>query len=74
MSHATFPGIVIASSMGVSLFVGGTVFGFVVVAAVLLLGASRVVDDSSVIGVVLAGSFALGVLIVASRPGSSTET
>jgi manganese/iron transport system permease protein len=73
ISHATFPGVVIASMLGLSLFVGGTAFGFVVVAAVLLLGTARVLDDSSVIGVVLAGSFALGVLLLSTRPSSSRD-
>jgi ABC-type Mn2+/Zn2+ transport system permease subunit len=73
MSHATFPGVVIASVVGFGLFLGGTAFGFVVVAAMLLLGANRVLDDSSAVGVVLAGSFALGVLILSSQPGSSQD-
>lgn len=73
MSHATFPGVVIASVLGLSLFVGGAVFGLVVVALVLLLGAQRVLDDTAVIGVVLAGSFALGVLILSTRASSSKD-
>jgi ABC-type Mn2+/Zn2+ transport system permease subunit len=73
MSHATFPGVVIASALGFSLFVGGTTFGFLVVVAMLVLGANRVLDDSSAVGVVLAGSFALGVLILSARPGSSRD-
>ena len=73
MSHATFPGVVIASVLGLSLFVGGTVFGFVVVALVLTFGARRVLDDTAVIGVVLAGSFALGVLILSTRASSSKD-
>src|SRR5207248_1915986 len=35
MSHATFPGVVLASVVGVSLFLGGTAFGLVVVALVV---------------------------------------
>jgi ABC-type Mn2+/Zn2+ transport system permease subunit len=73
MSHATFPGVVIASTLGISLYIGGTAYGLLVVAAVLVLGASRVLDDASVIGVVLAGSFALGVLILSAQPSSSTD-
>jgi manganese/iron transport system permease protein len=73
MSHATFPGVAIASVLGISLFVGGTTFGFLVVAAVLVLGASKALDDASVIGVVLAGSFALGVLVLSASPGSSKD-
>ena len=73
MSHATFPGVVIASVVGFNLFLGGSLFGLVVVLAVVALGASKVLDDATVIGVVLAGSFALGVLIVSAQPSSSTD-
>ncbi|MDQ3898683.1 MAG: metal ABC transporter permease, partial [Actinomycetota bacterium] len=73
MSHATFPGVVIASVAGFSLFLGGSAFGLVVVVAVVALGASKVLDDATVIGVVLAGSFALGVLIMSARPSSSKD-
>jgi manganese/iron transport system permease protein len=73
MSHATFPGVVLASVAGVSLFLGGSAFGLVVVVAVVLLGRSKVLDDATVIGVVLAGSFALGVLVLSARPSSSKD-
>lgn len=73
MSHATFPGVVLASTLGVSLFVGGTAFGFVVVGAVLLFGTGRVLDNTAVIGVVLAGSFALGMMILSTRASSSKD-
>lgn len=73
MSHATFPGVVVASAVGFNLFLGGSAFGLVVVLAVVALGASKVLDDATVIGVVLAGSFALGVLIASARPSSSKD-
>lgn len=73
MSHATFPGVVLASVAGISLFVGGTAFGLVVVAAVVALGSRRVLDDSSVIGVVLAASFALGVVVLSARAGATAD-
>jgi ABC-type Mn2+/Zn2+ transport system permease subunit len=73
MSHATFPGIVIASTLGFSLFLGGASFGLVVVAVVLILGAERALDDTAVIAVVLAGSFAIGMMILSTRPSPSTE-
>jgi len=73
MSHATFPGVVLASVVGVSLFVGGIGFGLLVVLALVGLGSVRTLDESSAIGVVLAGSFALGVLVLSSRPGASRD-
>jgi ABC-type Mn2+/Zn2+ transport system permease subunit len=73
MSHATFPGVVLASVAGISIFVGGWAFGMVVVGVVVALGTVRVLDDSSVIGVVLAGTFAIGVLVQSARPGGSKD-
>jgi len=73
MSHATFPGVVLASVAGVSLFVGGSAFGLLVVAAVVALGSRRALDDSSVIGVVLAASFAFGVVVLSARTGATAD-
>lgn len=73
MSHATFPGVVLASVLGFSLFLGGTGFGLLVVLAIVALGSLRALDDSSAIGVVLAGSFAIGVLVLSSRTGASKD-
>lgn len=73
MSHATFPGVAIASALGISLFIGGTAFGLLVVGALLVFGAGRALDESSIIGVVLSGTFALGVLVVSARPGASKD-
>ena len=73
MSHAMFPGVVLASVLGISLFVGGASFGLVVVLAITAIGASRVLDQSSAIGVVLAGAFAVGVLVLSAQPGSSRD-
>lgn len=73
MSHATFPGVALASVIGVSIFVGGIGAGLVVVLAVLVVGRVASLDDASAIGVVLAGSFAVGVLILSARAGASRD-
>jgi len=73
VSHATFPGVVLASVAGFSLFLGGSAFGLIVVLAVVALGASKVLDDDTVVGVVLAGSFAFGVLVLSAQPSSSKD-
>ncbi len=73
MSHATFPGVVLASIAGVSLFLGGTIFGLLVVVLLVVLGLQRSVDDTSLVGVVLAGSFATGILLQSARSGGSKE-
>lgn len=73
MSHATFPGVVLASMLGISLFLGGTAFGLLVVVLLVVLGLQRAVDDTSLVGVVLAGSFAVGILLQSARSGGSKE-
>jgi manganese/iron transport system permease protein len=73
MSHATFPGVVLGSLLGVSLFAGGAVFGVAVALVIVALGSIRQIDDSSAIGIVLAGSFALGVLVLSAQPGASKD-
>jgi ABC-type Mn2+/Zn2+ transport system permease subunit len=73
LTHATFPGLVIAEMIGISLFTGTVVFGLVVVALIALLGRVRSLDASAATGVVLAGGFALGVVLISSQPGFSKD-
>lgn len=73
LGHATFPGIVLASLLGIDLFLGAGVFGALVVVAVALLGARERIDATSAIGVVLAGAFALGVLLLSARSGFTKD-
>ena len=73
MSHATFPGVVFGSLLGVSLFAGGALFGVAVALVIVALGALGEVDDSSAIGIVLAGSFAVGVLVLSAQPSGSKD-
>lgn len=73
MSHATFPGVVLASIAGFSLFIGGWTFGLLVALLVAALGANRALDETSAVGVVLAGSFAVGVLVISARPDASRD-
>jgi ABC-type Mn2+/Zn2+ transport system permease subunit len=73
MGHATFPGVVLASLLGLDLLLGAGAFGLVVVVAVAALGATRRVDETSAIGIVLSGAFALGVLLIATQAGFSRD-
>lgn len=73
LGHATFPGLVLASIGGVSLLLGAGLFGVLIVLAVGLLPARDRVDDASAVGVVLAGSFALGVLVLSARSGFTRD-
>ena len=73
MSHATFPGVVLAGLAGVSLPLGGFGAGLVLVALILVLGRPRVVGDTTVTGVVLAGAFALGVVLASAGTSGSRD-
>ncbi|WP_250287250.1 metal ABC transporter permease, partial [Frankia sp. CiP1_Cm_nod2] len=71
MTHATFPGVVLAAILGINLYLGSGVFGFLVVLAVAALSARG--DSTSVTGVVLSGSFALGVLLLSAQSGFTRD-
>jgi ABC-type Mn2+/Zn2+ transport system permease subunit len=73
LAHATFPGAVLAELLGLNLLVGAGLFGVVVALAVVGLGARERVEETSAVGVVLAGSFALGVLLLSAQPGFSRD-
>ncbi len=68
MAHATFPGVVLAYWVGLLPLAGALGFGWVLVLPVLALGRLRVLDHSSVVGVVLAGSLGLGVMLQGLQP------
>ncbi len=71
MTHATFPGVVLAAILGLNLYLGSGVFGVVVVLAVAALSTRG--DNSSVTGVVLSGGFALGVLLLSAQAGFTKD-
>jgi manganese/iron transport system permease protein len=73
LGHATFPGVVLASLIGLDLVLGSGLFGLVLVLVVAALGSRERIDETSAIGVVLAGAFSIGVLLVATRPGFSRD-
>jgi manganese/iron transport system permease protein len=73
LTHATFPGVVLAGILGLGLVFGGAVFGAVVVLLVALLSSRERADDSSVTGVLLAGGLALGVLLLSAQSGFSRD-
>jgi manganese/iron transport system permease protein len=68
MAHATFPGIVLAYWVGLLPLAGALGFGWLLVLPVLALGRLRALDHSSVVGVVLAGSLGLGVMLQGLQP------
>lgn len=71
LSHATFPGVVLASILGVSVYLGGAVAALGLVVAVALIGSTRRLEASTATGVALAGAFALGVLLQSSESSAT---
>jgi ABC-type Mn2+/Zn2+ transport system permease subunit len=73
MTHATFPGVVVAAMLGMNLYLGGGAFGVLLVLAVSWLWSRPGMDQASVVGVVLSGGFALGVALLSAQSGFSRD-
>ena len=73
LSHATFPGVVLASIAGASLYLGGAGAALGLVLAVAVVGSARRLDASAATGVALSGAFGLGVLLQSAQPGGSKD-
>ena len=73
LTHATFPGVVAASIVGVNLVLGGVVAGAVVALGVAALSRRRGQDAAAATGVLLSAGFALGAALVATQSGVSRD-
>lgn len=66
LSHAIFPGIVLAFLLGQSVLLGALVFGVLTAASIAFLATNRRVKEDTAIGVLFAGMFALGVVLIST--------
>ncbi|MFD2768065.1 metal ABC transporter permease [Micromonospora eburnea] len=73
MAHATFPGVVAASILGINIYLGGVVAGLLTAAAVAVLARTRGQEATAATGVILSAGFALGVALVATQNGFSRD-
>ncbi|MFI5937654.1 metal ABC transporter permease [Actinoplanes sp. NPDC051494] len=73
LTHATFPGVVAAAILGVSITLGGALAGIVVACGVAALTRRRGQDAAAATGVVVSAGFAIGVGLVALRDGFSRD-
>jgi len=73
MTHATFPGVVLAALLGVDLLLGTGAFGVLVVLGVALLASRPRSDTSAAVGVVLSAGFALGVVLMSAQAGFTKD-
>lgn len=67
VAHASFPGIVLALIAGVSALWGSLAFTALLIVAIWLSGFDTRFTNSTVVGVALTGSFALGVVLQSSQ-------
>ncbi len=73
VAHATFPGIVLATIVGLSELVGGLLFVFMLILAIYVVAGERRLDTNTAVGVALAGSFGLGVMLQSTQNGFSKD-
>ncbi|MEV4724204.1 metal ABC transporter permease [Micromonospora humida] len=73
LTHATFPGVVAASIIGVNIIVGGAIAGTIIALGVATLSRRRGQNTAAATGVMLSGGFALGAGLVASQSGFSRD-
>jgi manganese/iron transport system permease protein len=73
IAHAVFPGVVIAFLANASLFAGAAAFGVFTALAISSLSLTRRIREDTAIGVVFAGAFALGVVLISTSPGYTRD-
>jgi ABC-type Mn2+/Zn2+ transport system permease subunit len=73
LTHATFPGVVAASIIGVNIFVGGLAAGVLVALGVAALSRRRGQNAAAATGVMISAGFALGAGLVATQSGFSRD-
>jgi ABC-type Mn2+/Zn2+ transport system permease subunit len=73
LTHATFPGVVAASIIGVNIYLGGVAAGAVIALGVATLSRRSGQNAAAATGVMIAGGFALGAGLVATQSGFSRD-
>lgn len=73
MTHATFPGVVIAAVTGLNLYLGGAGAGVLAALAVTALSRRRGHDTSTATAVALAAGFAFGIALLSAQNGFTKD-
>ena len=71
VAHSVFPGLAVDFLMQGSLLLGGAIAGLVTAILVAIVSQNRRLKEDSVIGILFAGAFALGIVIISRAPGYS---
>lgn len=73
VAHAIFPGIVIAYMAKFNFLLGAIFFGLLTALGIGVVSANRRVKEDTAIGVLFAGMFALGVVLISSTRSYTTD-
>ncbi|MDV2582901.1 metal ABC transporter permease [Alkalibacillus haloalkaliphilus] len=71
ISHAVLPGVVIAYMLGASFFVGAVITGVLTAIGIGYISQNSRIKDDSAIGILLTGTFAVGVVLVTTIGSTS---
>ncbi|WP_257202359.1 anchored repeat-type ABC transporter permease subunit [Corynebacterium cystitidis] len=69
VAHSVFPGIAVAFALQVSVLAGGAVAGGVIAILIAVLSHRRRIKEDTVIGILFAAAFALGLVIISRVEG-----
>ncbi|GCB44744.1 metal ABC transporter permease [Streptomyces sp. NL15-2K] len=73
MTHATFPGVVLAAVAGIDIYLGGAAMGVLICLCVLAISRRHDQGATTATGIVLAAGFALGVALLSASNGFSRD-
>ena len=69
LSHAVFPGVVLAYVAGLPIFAGAMVAGTVTSLGIAVVSRGQRIREDTAIGIFFAGAFALGVVLISTQTG-----
>ena len=67
ISHAVFPGVIVAYLIGASIFIGAMATGLLTAVAIAVVARGGRVREDTAIGIFFAAAFALGVVLISTR-------
>jgi len=69
LSHAVFPGVVLAYVTGFPIFAGAMIAGTITSVAIAVVSRGQRIREDTAIGIFFAGAFALGIVLISTQSG-----
>lgn len=69
LSHAVFPGVVLAYVTGFPIFAGAMIAGTITSLAIAVVSRGQRIREDTAIGIFFAGAFALGIVLISTQSG-----